>query len=250
MNILIVEDETFAFKKLKAMLENSLSEINFIAHTKSIKESVELIENNNKIDLAFFDIQINDGLSFDIFEKTEVYFPVIFTTAYNDFALKAFKHNSIDYLLKPIDKQELKAAVDKYKKHWNNNISNKEVFGEVKEILKTGYKNRFSIKIGEHIKLINAKDICLFYSFNKGTYIKTNEGRDYISDYSLENLIPILSPDTFYRINRKHIININSIKDIVVYSNSRLKIKIDFDTEEDLIVAREKVKAFKSWIDK
>ena len=250
MNILIVEDEIFAFKKLKAMLEEYLPEINFVAHTKSISESVELISNNKKIDLAFFDIQLNDGLSFDIFEKTEVYFPVIFTTAYNEFALKAFKHNSIDYLLKPVIKEELHSAIDKYKKHWETNISRKEVFSEVKEIVSTGYKSRFSIKVGEHIKLINASDICLFYSFNKTTYLKTNENRDYINDYSLENLIPILNPEIFFRINRKHILNINFIKDIVVYSNSRLKIKIAYDTEEELIVAREKVKAFKLWIDK
>jgi len=249
MNILIVEDEIFAFKKLKAMVEDILPDINFVAHAKSITEAVELIENNNKIDLAFFDIQLNDGLSFDIFDKVDVNFPVIFTTAYNEYALKAFKHNSIDYLLKPIEKQELQSAIEKYNKHWNKDISDKNVLNDVKDIISKGYKSRFSIKVGEHIKLINTDDILLFYSFNKGTYLKTNEGRDYLSDYSLENLIPILKPDTFFRINRKHIININAIKDILVYSNSRLKIKIDFDTEEELIVAREKVKTFKLWLD-
>ncbi len=249
MNILIVEDEIFAFKKLKAMIEEYLPNINFVVHAKSIKESVELIENNNNIDLAFFDIQINDGLSFDIFEETKVYFPVIFTTAYNEFALKAFKHNSIDYLLKPIEKPELHAAIDKYNKHWNKDFTDNKGFSDVKDIISRGYKSRFSIKVGEHIKIINTDNISLFYSFNKGTYLKTNKGRDYLSDYSLENLIPILKPDMFFRINRKHIINIIAIKDILVYSNSRLKIKIDFDTEEELIVAREKVKAFKLWLD-
>jgi DNA-binding LytR/AlgR family response regulator len=249
MNILIVEDEIFAFKKLKSLIEECILDINFIAHSESIIKAIDIIENNNKIDLAFFDIQLNDGISFDIFEKTNVYFPVVFTTAYNEYALKAFKHNSIDYLLKPIDKIELKSAINKYNKYWNNN-SDLSVIKEVKEIITTGYKTRFTTKVGEHIKLINANDICLFYSFEKATFIKTNENRNYNIDYSLESLMPILNSDIFFKINRKEIININSIKDIISYSNSRLKIKINLETESELIVAREKVKLFKQWLDK
>ena len=250
MNILIVEDEVFAFKKLRSLLEDVIPNIKYIAHAKSIEESISIIKENKNIDLGFFDIQLNDGISFDIFDKTNVYFPVIFTTAYNDYALRAFKHNSIDYLLKPIDKSDLEISVKKYTEHWKKIEPNTNITAEVKDIITTGFKSRFTIKVGEHIKIIPTKDICLFYTQNKTTYIKTTNNRDYILDYSLDNLSKILETDTFFKTSRKHIVNINHIKDIISYSNSRLKIKLEYETEDDIIVAREKVKLFKLWLNK
>lgn len=249
MNILIVEDEKLASKKLEVLIDKLIPEYNIVGITKSIKNATEIIK-NNKIDLGFFDIQIEDGLSFDIFDNIEIKFPIIFTTAYNDYAIKAFKLNSIDYLLKPISEDELKNALNKFNEHWNKNETklSPSVIEEIKELMQGNNKDRFTIKTGNKIKIINTKDICYFFSQDKGTYAKTIDNKDNLLDYTLENIYPLLNKNEFFKISRKYIININHIKDIYSYSNSRLKVNsVNNDTHE-LIVSREKVQSFKAWL--
>ena len=250
MNILIVEDENLASKKLEILIAKLIPKYNIIGIAKSIKEAIEII-NNNSIDLGFFDIQIEDGLSFDIFENSKIEFPVIFTTAFNEYALKAFKLNSIDYLLKPITESDLKNALSKFEKHWGNpnNIITNSVIEEIKELIHGNFKERFTIKTGNKIRIINTKNICYFYSQNKGTYAKTIDEKDNLLDNTLEQIYPILNNKEFFRISRKYILNINHIKDIYSYSNSRLRINTILNTNEELIVSREKVRAFKEWLD-
>ncbi|MFT4987015.1 MAG: two-component system response regulator LytT [Flavobacteriales bacterium] len=178
---------------------------------------------------------------------------IIFTTAYDEYALRAFKLNSIDYILKPIDPEELQLALDKYKDRMPSKQTLEIDFNEIKKLLVNPldrvYKKRFSIKVGHHLKLIDVSSIECFFVQNKGTYIHTVEGRDYLIDESLEYLSSEINPEMFFRANRKFYVNIKAIKDMIAYSNSRLKIVLNSFEGEEVIVAREKVKDFKKWLD-
>lgn len=252
MKVLIIEDEKLAAGHLSDLIKKYDNEINIEAHIDSVKRSVEWFQNNNHPDLAFFDIQLGDGLSFEIFERTEVNCPIIFTTAFNEYAIKAFKVNSVDYLLKPVDFGELKAAMEKYKKNFAGEASyeNNIAYENLLNMLTENYKQRFVIKVGEHIKSIRVSDILYFYSMEKATFLHSADDRNYVIDYSVEQLENLLDPKMFFRINRKYLISMNSISDIISYSNSRLKVELKDSEEMDAIVAREKVAKFKQWLDR
>jgi len=250
MNILIIEDETLAQKKLQLLIEKLIPDFNIVGMAKSIDEAISIIE-TNKVDLGFFDIQIEDGLSFDIFDRTQINFPVIFTTAYNEYAIKAFKLNSIDYLLKPISENELSNSLSKFDNIWNKseNTISATVIDEMKQLLIGNYKERFTVRIGNKIEIINVSDVCYFHSFEKGTYARTVDNRDNLLDSTLENIFPLLNPKQFFRISRKFIVNIKYIKDVYAYSNSRLRVNTNIKSTDELIVSREKVRAFKEWLE-
>ena len=199
------------------------------------------------------DIQLADGLSFEIFERVKVPCPVIFTTAYEEYAIKAFKVNSVDYLLKPIAWNELEAAFHKFANQATSAPAlppvTIELLNKVKEMLREQYKTRFVIKVGDHFKSIPVDDILFFYSLEKATYLCTADFRIYLVDYSLDHISEIIDEQRFFRINRKYILSNQSIADIVVYSNSRLKIKLKKPDEESIIVSRDKVAGFKEWLD-
>ena len=253
MNIIIIEDEPLAVKRLKSLLKKYDEEINVSAKIQSVKKSVQWFKENSEPDLIFMDIQLGDGLSFDIFEQVKITSPIIFTTAFDEYAIKAFKVNSIDYLLKPFDFEELANAIDKFKNSTRNvqakNSIQSSQIEDVIKMLSKKYKERFTVKIGEHIKLVETTDIQCFYSSEKATYVLNNEGRNYLIDYSLEKLENLINPKTFFRVNRKFIININAVKDIIAYSNSRLKININSFNDDEIIVSREKVRDFKEWLE-
>lgn len=251
MNVIIIEDEKPSARYLKRMLEKENVNIHQMLH--SVGEAVEWFQNNPHPDLIFLDIQLSDGLSFEIFDVVEIKSSIIFTTAFDEYALQAFKLNSIDYLLKPIDQEELQAAVKKYKT-FNPTSQNVQFdFEDIKKLLVNPvaqeYKKRFTTKIGQHIKMIPVDEIECFYSENKGTYAHTVEGRDYLLETTLEQLESELSPEFFFRISRKFYVNINSIKDIISYTNSRLQLKMNSYKEQEVIVARERVKDFKLWLE-
>ncbi len=250
MNIIIIEDEKPAARRLNRMLQNLGIEVNVMLH--SVQESIAWFVENQHPDLIFLDIQLSDGLSFEIFESIEIKSAIIFTTAYDEYALQAFKLNSIDYLLKPIDDEDLENAIKKYKERVSENKNVSIDFDDIKKLLihpiEREYKKRFTIKVGQHLKIIPIEAIECFYSENKGTYIHTTEGRDYLIDLTLEQLEPELAPDTFFRTSRKFYVNINAIKDIISYTNSRLQIKLNSYNFQDVIVSRERVKDFKNWI--
>lgn len=250
MKILIIEDESLAVSRLRWLLDKIWPDYELVGIAKSIQEALVCIE-KNEIDLGFFDIQIEDGLSLSIFERTKVGFPVIFTTAFNDYAVKAFKLNSVDYLLKPISETELKNALIKYKTIWNKSthIISKSLADEMKQLLLGQYKERFAVRIGTKTEIIQTKNICYFYSLNKGSFAKTLDNKGYLLDGSLEHIFPLLNPTRFFKISRKHIINLDAIQDIQSYSATRLKVNMKVKTDEELIVSREKVSAFKKWIE-
>jgi len=251
MNVLIIEDEKPSARRLQRMLEKQNVSANNMLH--SVEEAVEWFQHNKHPDLIFLDIQLSDGLSFEIFDVVDVKSAIIFTTAFDEYALQAFKLNSIDYLLKPIDEEELVAAVNKYKMLKPQETNVQLNFEDIKKLLanpvEREYKKRFTTKIGQHIKMISVDEIECFYSENKGTYAHTVDGRDYLLDTTLEQLEEELSPKTFFRISRKFYININAIKDIISYTNSRLQLKLNSYKDQEVIVARERVKDFKTWLE-
>ncbi|WP_298764495.1 LytTR family DNA-binding domain-containing protein [uncultured Polaribacter sp.] len=250
MKILIIEDEKPAARRLNRMLTALDLEVTQMLH--SVEESLNWLQNNEHPDLIFLDIQLSDGLSFEIFEELEVKSAIIFTTAYDEYALKAFKLNSIDYLLKPLDEDELKIAVDKFKEHQPKQTNVQVNLDDIRKLLinpvDRKFKKRISIKVGQHIKIINTEDIECFYSENKATYIHTLENRNFLLDNSLEQWEAQLNPEIYFRVNRTFIVNINAIKDIIAYSNSRLKLILKSFSEAEIIVSRERVKDFKNFI--
>lgn len=250
MNVLIIEDEKPAARHLRRMLENNNVNVSQMLH--SVEEAVSWFQKNDHPDLIFLDIQLSDGLSFEIFDTVTVKSAIIFTTAFDEYALQAFKLNSIDYLLKPIDEAELQTAVKKYKTFKPDPKNVQLNFEDIKKLLvnpvEREYKKRFTTKIGQHIKMIAVDEIECFYSENKATYAHTVDGRDYLLETTLEQLEHELSPEIFFRISRKFFININSIKDIIAYTNSRLQLKLNSYSGREVIVARERVKDFKLWI--
>ncbi|WP_446051552.1 LytR/AlgR family response regulator transcription factor, partial [Zobellia laminariae] len=244
MKTIVIEDEKPSARRLSRLLLDLDVEVSQMLH--SVEESINWFQNNPHPDLIFLDIQLSDGLSFEIFDAVEVKSAIIFTTAYDEYALQAFKLNSIDYLLKPIDDEELEVAVKKYKS-FKPEVKNMTLnFDDIKNLLvnplEREYKKRFTARVGQHLKIINADEVESFYSENKGTYAATSDGRNYLLDTTLENLETELEPKTFFRVSRKFYININHIKDIVSYTNSRLQIKLNHFQEQEIIVSRDRVK--------
>lgn len=253
MKAIIIEDEKPSARRLNRMLEELDIKPEVMLH--SVHESVEYLLNNPAPDLIFLDIQLSDGLSFEIFDQVTIDSAIIFTTAYDEYALQAFKLNSIDYLLKPIDEDELNGAVERFRVRFRES-ENKQLidFNEIAKMLGNPvdreYKKRYTAKVGEHLKLFNTDEVQLFYSENKGSYLNLKNGRNYLIDDKLEAIEKELDPKQFYRISRQAIINVNAIDDMISYTNSRLKVKIDSFQEFDLIVSRERVKDFKNWLEK
>lgn len=250
MDVLIIEDEAPAARRLQRMLEKQQVKVRTLLH--SVAEAVPWFEKNQHPELIFLDIQLSDGLSFEIFEKVKIKSAVIFTTAFDEYALQAFKLNSIDYLLKPIDEEELEVAVKKFREfkpvHQNVQINFEDIRKLLVNPLEREYKMRFTVRVGQHLKIINTDDIECFYSENKATYAATSDGRNYILETTLEHLENELEPKLFFRVSRKFYVNVNHIKDIISYTNSRLQIKLNKFREQEIIVSRERVNDFKYWL--
>jgi DNA-binding LytR/AlgR family response regulator len=254
MTTLIIEDEKPAARLLQRKLEKLDIKVETMLH--SVEESLEWFSSNSHPDLIFLDIQLSDGLSFEIFEKIHIQSAIIFTTAYDEYALKAFKLNSIDYLLKPIDEDDLETAVTKFRKRIpkvsEESQNLKMDFEQIRQMLanpfEKTYKKRFTVKIGQHLKVITTEEIECFFSENKGTYIHTYDNRDYLIDSTLEILEQEIDKKDFFRVSRKFIVPLKAIKEIQVYTNSRLKVILPSYKDDEVIVSREKVQDFKSWL--
>lgn len=254
MTTLIIEDEKPAARLLQRKLEKLDIAVKTMLH--SVEESLHWFSNNDHPDLIFLDIQLSDGLSFEIFEKIDIKSAIIFTTAYDEYALKAFKLNSIDYLLKPIDEDDLEVAVTKFKTRLPKPSSETQNlqfdFEQIRQMLSNPfekvYKKRFTVKIGQHLKVITTEEIECFFSENKGTYIHTYDNRNYLIDSTLEILEQELDKKDFFRVSRKFIVPLQAIKEIQVYTNSRLKVILPTYKEDEVIVSREKVQDFKTWL--
>jgi DNA-binding LytR/AlgR family response regulator len=251
IKILILEDEDAAAMRLQKLILEILQDAVFLNTVTSVKQGIEWFENNDLPDLVFADIQLNDGTSFDIFKHVEMKSPVIFTTAYDIYALNAFKLNSVDYLLKPVKRAELASAIDKFKNvHLAGIEYNNDKLKQLIEAMhKTQqYKQRFVLRIGEHMKIIEVADVAYFYTENKANFLITKEGKRHLVDNTLDQLDGMLDPKIFFRINRQFIISYPSIGEMFTYSKSRVLLKLNPPSKLDTVVSTERSSAFKAWL--
>jgi len=252
IRVLIVEDEILAAKRVQRLLGELEEEYEVLAILDSVKNAAKWLVANDHPDLLLLDIQLGDGLSFEIFEIVKVKCPVIFITAFDKYAMDAFNHNGIGYLLKPVNKDALEDALKRFKA-MRSMFSDEQQSRNIQQAGTTitgGYKNRFVIKVGDHIRTVLTKEISYIKSKDKATYIHTLEDKIYLVDYSLEQILELLDPEYFFRISRKYIVAIDAIRDIIAYSNSRLELKLAAQDDEAIIVSREKVSLFKAWLDR
>ncbi len=250
MKVVIVEDEKLSADHLSLLLQKIDTSIEVIKYTDTVKATVEALQTGLQADLIFLDIHLADGNSFEIFTKIQTDIPIIFTTAYDNYAIQAFKQNSIDYLLKPIAMAELKFAIEKFKKQ--QQTSNKQLIENITlayQQLNKSYKNRFLVKIGKSIDTISTEEIHHFETEESLSFLVTNKGSRYAIDYTLDQLEKILQPKDFFRINRKIILHIKAIEKVSTYFNGRLSIATNFLKSEANVVSRERVNDFKAWLD-
>jgi DNA-binding LytR/AlgR family response regulator len=289
MLALIVEDEPLAARRLTTLLQKHAAPLTVLGPAESVAQAVALLQTGPAPDVLFLDIHLADGLSFELFEQVEITCPVIFTTAYDQYALRAFKVNSVDYLLKPIDEEELRAAIAKLRQRLagmaNNaaqggNIGIKSSVSSTKGELADApppapaldaatlaaliqqlrqpaptatYKTQFVVRVGEHLKVVPVEQIAYFFSLEKTTLLQSTDGRKYIVDYTMEQLESLLDPAQFFRLNRAYLACQAAIHDIIHYTNSRLQTVLKPappESEGPILVSREKVSVFKSWLDR
>ncbi|MGB0863004.1 MAG: LytR/AlgR family response regulator transcription factor [Saprospiraceae bacterium] len=248
MKIVIIEDEVGAQRQLKRLLSNVAQNHEVIAILESIEEAVQWFETHSTPDLAFFDIQLSDGLSFEIFEKITIQCPIIFTTAFDNYAIQAFKVNSIDYLLKPIKETELAKAIQKFESLTYPSTTLQDIAQLLKQPKLSHQKSRFLVKKGQQLLSIDAKKVAYIYSEDKITFIQTANGRFPIN-FSLDDLDKKLSSKDFFRLNRKYIANYTAIQKVYKYFNGKLLVELLPLVTEKVVVSREKASLFKNWLD-
>jgi two-component system, LytTR family, response regulator LytT len=254
MKVLIIEDEELAVKKLQKTLAGVDASAEVVGTTDSIKSSVEWLQENPQPDLILMDIELADGQSFEIFNLTEVKSPVIFTTSYDEFALKAFKVNSVDYLLKPIQKEELQTALDKFKKTHSSGKADINIDSLVKELQQKlqpkEFRKRFLVKHGQKLVSIEVADISYFYSDGRLNFFKTADNKKFVVDYTMDELEDMLDPERYFRISRSFYVSIASIEKIDDYFGNRLILQLKPAVDKEALVSREKVTDFKKWMGK
>lgn len=249
MNILILEDETRAANHLERLLAKVAPEMTVVSRIESVRDGIKYLRNNPEPELIFSDIQLADGLSFEIYKLVSVQCPIIFTTAYDHYAIEAFQTNGIDYLLKPIEEERLRQAIEKVK-HFSRGLVLEKILSLTNPTSEKVYKSRFMVKVGDKIKSVPVEEILAFYSQEKASFIRTTDAHTYCIDYALDQLEPMLDPEKYFRINRKYIVSIGACTNILAWTNSRLRLKIDGIDDSDIIVARERVQEFKNWLDR
>lgn len=252
--ILIIEDEKPAAAHLQRLIGQVDTGIEIIATLTSVDESLQWFNNHPCPDLLFLDVQLSDGLCFEIFSHFPVTCPVIFTTAYEAYAIRAFKVNSIDYLLKPVGIEDLRYALGKFTSLQNSLKPQSDPdmpyrVDEVMKLLTRRYKSRFVVNAGYHIRSLETEQVNLFYSLGKATFLLDASGRSYDIDYSLEQVENLVDPEVFFRISRKHIVNIKAITEIVTWSNARLKLHVAGTIDNDILVSRRRMAEFRKWLD-
>lgn len=254
MKILIVEDEELAVKKLQKTLTALDVSSDVVGVTDSIRSTVDWLKENQQPDLILMDIELADGQSFEIFNLTEVKSPVIFTTSYDEYALKAFKVNSVDYLLKPIQKEELQAALNKFQKLKAERKPDINLDGLVKELEQRlqakQYRKRFLVKHAQKLVSVEIEEIAYFYSDGRLNFFKTNDNKKYVVDYTMDELEDMLDPEQYFRISRSFYVSANSIDKIDDYFGNRLILALKPAVDKEALVSREKVTDFKKWMGK
>jgi DNA-binding LytR/AlgR family response regulator len=249
MNVVIIEDEALAADRLEALLQETVPGVRVLARLASIKESVKWLMNHTA-DLIFLDIQLSDGLSFAIFDQVAVSTPIIFTTAYDQYAIRAFKLNSVDYLLKPIRQSDLQESINKYNSLKGAFSIDFEELVNTLQGRKPEYKKRFMIQYGEKIRKVEVAEIAYFYAMEKSVFLMTREGSSYPVDHTLDRLEEFLDPASFFRINRKYIVSIDAITKMTAWSRNRVKLELKppADDNGDTIVSLDRAADFRKWL--
>ncbi|HYO21237.1 MAG TPA: LytTR family DNA-binding domain-containing protein [Flavisolibacter sp.] len=254
MNILIVEDEELAVKKLQKTLASVDPSANVVGVTDSIQGTVDWLQNNTTADLILMDIELADGQSFEVFNQVDVKAPVIFTTSYDEYALKAFKVNSVDYLLKPIQTEDLQAALNKYKKLTDGKKADINLESLVKQLQQQlqpkEFRKRFLVKHAQKLVSVDVEEISYFYSDGRLNFFKTHDNKKFVVDYTMEELEDMLDPDKFFRISRSFYVAIEAIDKIDDYFGNRLILQLKPAVDKEALVSREKVSDFKKWMGK
>jgi two-component system, LytTR family, response regulator LytT len=248
IKVLIVEDEILAAKRLKKLLLQLDRDIEIIGHCDSIESTVAFLKNNSNIDLLLMDIHLGDGLSLEIIKQIDIKIPIIFTTAYDEYTLKAFKLNSIDYLLKPIELEELSFAFDQFHKFYQSEKPAIDLQNLISKLNIASHKERFLIKHGSQLVIVTIGDVAYFYTDEGYTHLVTQDNKTYLLDDTLDTLQRDLNPQHFFRINRAIIVKVESIGKIEQYFNSRYSLHLSPAFKGEVIVSRERVKEFKDWI--
>ncbi len=248
MTAVIVEDENIASRRLANLIGELAPDIEILAQLTSVESGLKWFNKGKQPDIIFLDIQLNDGYGFDILDALDKHPPVIFTTAFNEYAIRGFKYNGLDYLLKPIDKKDLEKALSKFHRTKPINDSVDKI-DQLRSMFTKEYKHRFMVKIGNQFNTFKVEDIAYFKSNEGLIYLYTNQGKGYPVEYSLDQLEEILNPIQFFRINRKYVISVNAVEEIHSYFNSRLLLKLNPKGEEQIIVSRERTTNFKKWLD-
>lgn len=251
MKVAIIEDEQLAAEKLESLLNEINSEVEVIAELSSVIDSINWL-NNNSVNLLFVDIHLSDGISFEIFEQVNIDIPIIFTTAYDKYAIQAFKLNSIDYLLKPIRKSELQESLSKYNKIKSTHNIDIEKLIDTLQNKKETYQKRFLINFGSKLKMVETHNIAFFWAQEKSVFFTTFDKNTFPFDLSLDKVKEKLNPETFFRINRKMIINIEAIKNMHPFSRARIKLDLNPPSPKEIetLVSIERVGDFKDWINR
>ena len=248
MKVAIIEDEPLAVEKLEKFLLRHDAEVEVKARLSKVRDAVDwLSQHQQELDLIFMDIQLIDGISFEIFNQVDIKRPVIFITAFDEYAIDAFKVNSIDYILKPISYLDVSKALAKVESLKAQLHPSENMASVIQKISQKKTKDRFLVKRGNHIQSIKTEEVACFLAEGRTVTLITLEKKKFIIDYKLEELEDLLSPQQFYRVNRSFILSINAIEDVVLYSNSRLKVRLQVETDKEIIVSREKVSSFKEW---
>ncbi len=250
MKVIIIEDEIPAANRLAKLLQSYSDEIEIVHKADSVESSVNYLATAQNIDLIFMDIQLADGLSFDIFDKVKITTPVIFTTAFDQYTLKAFKVNSIDYLLKPIDETELHQSLEKYKQLYSKTQTDfsYKILKLVQDMNAVKYKERLLIKRGQQLSYLKTESTAYCFADGKLCYAVDFNGTKYLLENNLSQLEEQLQPDNFYRINRHLLINIEAVKKVHTWLGGRLKVEMPFATTAETVVSRERVNGFKEWL--
>ena len=249
MKAIIVEDEEFASKRLSLLISELAPDLEIATVLSSVQEAKQWFSENPLPDLIFLDIQLNDGYGFDILDDLEDHPPVIFTTAYNEFAIRGFKYNGLDYLLKPIVKADLKVALEKFEKNITRSSAPQQNMQELKDLFRKEFKHRFMVKVGNQFRSFNVADIAYFKSMDGMIFLHTHAALTYPIEYTIDLLENILNPIQFFRENRKFMVSVESVVEIHSYFNSRLLLKLLPKEEEQVIVSRERTTNFKKWLD-
>lgn len=250
MRVVIIEDEIPAANRLAKMMQSITDELEVVKKIDSVESAVKFLASAENIDLIFMDIQLADGLSFDIFQQTNVKAPVIFTTAFDQYTLKAFKVNSIDYLLKPIDEKELEQAVEKYRQlyHQKENGLSEKILKMVQDMNTMRYKERLLIKRGQQLSYLKTESTAYCYADGKLCYAVDFTNNKYLLENNLSQLEEHLQPNKFYRINRQLLVNIDAVSKVHTWLGGRLKLELLPSTKSDTVVSRERVNGFKDWL--